>query len=78
MKVLFIGVIAFLTGAISHDSIAGELSETERLDHSKYCYYADVAYSEGSLMVQYGRKMQCGRKSKAADLVWQEYSETEI
>lgn len=73
MKVLLLGFAAILVATIANAETTSDSGDVKPVDHAKYCYYADVEYSAGSIMQQSGRKVQCVRKAPNTDLVWQEY-----
>lgn len=73
MKGLLFGFTALLVATTANAKTSNDATDVKPVDHSKYCYYSDIEYSAGSIMVQSGRKMQCVRKAENTDLVWREY-----
>lgn len=73
MKGLLFGFAALVAVTTVHAETRNESTDAKAEDYSKYCYYADVEYSLGSIMEQAGRKVKCVRKEESTHLVWQEY-----
>ncbi|WP_423186528.1 DUF1496 domain-containing protein [Alishewanella sp. d11] len=78
MKGLLLGLTALLVVTTVSAETTNDISDAKPVDFSKYCYYADVEYSAGSIMEQAGRKVQCVRKAESSDLVWEEYQRNQL
>jgi hypothetical protein len=78
MKGLLLGLTALLVATTVSAEATNETNDAKPVDFSKYCYYADVEYSAGSIMEQAGSKVQCVRKAESSDLVWQEYQRNQL
>ncbi len=78
MKGLLFGLTALLVATTVSAETANDATEVKSVDYSKYCYYADVEYSAGSIMEQAGRKVQCVRNAESSDLVWEEYQRNQL
>lgn len=78
MKGLLLGLTALLVATTVSAGTTNETNNAKPVDFSKYCYYADVEYSAGSIMEQAGRKVQCVRKAESSDLVWEEYQRNKL
>lgn len=73
MKELLLGLTTFLVATIVSAETTNVTFDADTVDFSKYCYYADVEYSAGSIMEQAGHKVQCVRQTESSDLVWKKY-----
>ncbi|MEO3866487.1 DUF1496 domain-containing protein [Rheinheimera fenheensis] len=73
MKRPLLGFAVMLVASAVNAEPTSNTTDIKPVDHTQYCYYADVEYSAGSIMEQSGIKMQCVRKMESNDLVWQEY-----
>lgn len=78
MKGLLLGVTALLVATTVSAENTNDTTDAKPVDYSKYCYYADVEYSAGSIMEQAGRKVQCVLKADSTDLVWKEYERNQV
>ena len=78
MKGLLLGLTALLVATTVSAETTIDTNDAKPVDFSKYCYYADVEYSAGSIMEQAGRKVQCVRKAESTDLVWEEYQRNQL
>ncbi|MDP4983781.1 DUF1496 domain-containing protein [Pseudoalteromonas tunicata] len=78
MKGLLLGLAALLVAITVNAETTDDTTDVKVVDYSKYCYYADVEYSAGSIMEQAGRKVQCVRQAESSDLVWKEYQRNQL
>ncbi|WNO59432.1 DUF1496 domain-containing protein [Rheinheimera sp. MMS21-TC3] len=78
MKGLLLGLASLLVTITVNAETTNDTTDVKAVDYSKYCYYADVEYSAGSIMEQAGRKVQCARKAESSDLVWSEYQRNQL
>ncbi|RUO34706.1 DUF1496 domain-containing protein [Aliidiomarina soli] len=75
MKGLLLGLTAALAATAVNAQTASTTAELDAnlTDNTKYCYYANEEYSEGSLMEQEDSLMQCVDTTDSESLVWRAY-----
>ncbi|SEB01722.1 DUF1496 domain-containing protein [Alkalimonas amylolytica] len=78
MKGLLFGIVSVLVVTSVNAETATEVTEKKPVDHTKFCYYADVEYSAGAIMKQADSVMQCVKKEGSKDLVWKKHERNQL
>lgn len=78
MKAVIFAVVSALALTNLHAKTTDSLSAEQTVDQTQYCYYGDLAYSPGAVILsEAGQEKQCVNDKCSFNLVWKDFERSQ-